>query len=219
MEPQFYDTHTHTVKEDPATIAIYNQYPTSTINSAYFSIGIHPWFIKQEQIENDLELIRKKISSKRCLALGECGLDKKIKIDFELQLEVFQQQIEISEKYKKPILLHCVKSYNELLTFKKLRKPKQVWILHGFHKNIHLAKELLNNGIVLSIGPSVLKNKNLQEVVRKIGTDNFLLETDNTAHSIQDIYYKFAALKGKSITDIQKEIKYNFNNIFTLWNG
>ncbi|PQJ22819.1 TatD family hydrolase [Tenacibaculum sp. SG-28] len=216
MEPQFYDTHTHTVQEDPAIISIYNQYPNSKINSTYFSIGIHPWYINQGQIENDLQCIHKNISSKKCLAIGECGLDKKIDINFELQVEVLQQQIEISEKYEKPVLLHCVKSYNELLAIKKQRKPKQKWIVHGYHKNIHLARELLRNGIVLSVGASLLKNKNLQEVVRSIDTENFLLETDNTAYSIQDIYYKFAALKGKNITEIQTEINYNFNNIFTL---
>ena len=58
-------------------------------------------FHKVQKKENE-----EKLKAEKCFALGECGLDKITASDFELQKEVFKKQIQLSEKYKKPLIIH-----------------------------------------------------------------------------------------------------------------
>jgi TatD DNase family protein len=51
---------------------------------------IHPWYIVADRVEADLGIIESKLQEKNCLALGECGLDKRIEISMELQQTVLK---------------------------------------------------------------------------------------------------------------------------------
>jgi TatD DNase family protein len=210
----FIDIHTHNLLPSKNTSSIFNCYPSSILQIDLFSIGIHPWFLNNDTVETELDIIEKKILEKNCLAIGECGLDKLIDVDFDLQIKVFKNQIALSEKYQKPLIIHCVKAYQEIIALKKELKPKQIWILHGFHKNEQIAKQLMQNEIKISIGAALLKSKKLQSLVSKIDLAFLFLETDNAAISIQEIYEKVATLKSVSIQEIQHKIYSNFNNVF-----
>ena len=115
----FFDVHTHKNRQDKNVFSIVNTYPNSSHFSEPFSIGIHPWFINKENVENELFFVEKKLQHKNCFALGECGLDKLTKADFNLQTTVFKKQIALSEKYKKPVILHCVRSFQKIIKLKK----------------------------------------------------------------------------------------------------
>jgi TatD DNase family protein len=188
----FFDVHTHTISSDEKVFSILNRYPNSTDFSQPFSIGIHPWFINTENLENELVVVEEKLQLQNCYAIGECGLDKVVKTDFELQKTVFKQQIILSEKYKKPLIIHCVKAFQEIIELRKELKPKQIWILHGFNKNGQVAHSLLKNGFILSIGSAIINNKKLQEVILHISLDYILLETDDSEFDIQEVYQKIA---------------------------
>ena len=141
-------------------------------------------------------------------------MDKLIAVDFELQKEVFKKQIQLSEKYKKPLIIHCVKAHQEIIEIKKEVNPKQVWILHGFNKNKQLAESLLKNGIILSFGSAIIKNKKLQEVLVELPISSLLLETDASELEIQEIYQKASEIKNSSLIDLQVAIYQNFKRIF-----
>jgi TatD DNase family protein len=146
--------------------------------------------------------------------LGECGLDKVAETDFELQKSVFRKQLALSEKYKKPVIIHCVKAFQEIIELKKELKPTQIWILHGFQKNVQVVESLLKNGIIVSFGAAVIHHKKLQNVVSQTLIASILLETDASEVCIQDVYQKVAALKNLEVEVLQQKIAQNFKRIF-----
>ena len=211
----FFDIHTHKKASSENIFSIENKYPNDTYFTNPFSIGIHPWFIKQKNLTEELLIIEEKLKDKNCFAIGECGLDKISSIDFELQKEVFKKQIQLSEKHQKPLIIHCVKAHQELVEIKKELKPTQVWIFHGFNKNFQVADSLIRYGITLSFGTAVIKNKNLQEVVSKVNISSLLLETDDAInYNIKEVYQKVSELKNIEVEELQQKIKQNFKNIF-----
>ena len=210
----FFDVHTHKTSSSEIVFSIENKYPTSINFTRPFSIGIHPWFIKQENVAKELLIIEEKLHSENCFAIGECGLDKVNEVDFELQKIVFRKQIQLSEKYKKPLIIHCVKAFQEIIAFKKEFKPVQIWVLHGFNKNIQVAESLLKNGIILSFGSAIINNKKLQEVVSKVAISSLLLETDDTDIHIKQVYQQTAILKDITVEELQQKIAQNFKIIF-----
>ena len=210
----FFDAHTHTISSDKNVFSIVNTYSNSTNFTNAFSVGIHPWFINKENLDNELLIVEQKLQEKNCFALGECGLDKITKTDFELQKTVFKNQILLSEKHKKPLIIHCVKAFQEIIEIKKMIKPTQIWVLHGFNKNLQVAESLLKNGFIVSFGAAIINNKKLQDVVLNISLDNILLETDDSEVTIQEVYQKIASLKNIEVKELQQKIEQNFKRIF-----
>ena len=210
----FFDAHTHTISSDKNVFSIVNTYSNSTNFTNAFSVGIHPWFINKENLDNEFLIVEQKLQEKNCFALGECGLDKITKTDFELQKTVFKNQILLSEKHKKPLIIHCVKSFQEIIEIKKMIKPTQIWVLHGFNKNLQVAESLLKNGFIVSFGAAIINNKKLQDVVLNISLDNILLETDDSEVTIQEVYQKIASIKNIEVKELQQKIEQNFKRIF-----
>ncbi len=213
---RFINIHTHNSTSEFDTLAIVNTYPNSFSPTSYFSIGIHPWHINDEQIEQDLLIVEKKLHTPYCLAIGECGLDKITSTDYTTQIELFKKHIHLSEKYQKPLIIHCVKAYNDLILIRKHLSPIQPWIVHGFNKNLQIASDLIKHGIYISFGAALLHNKRLQTVIKNIPLNRIFLETDTTDEPIKNIYNTFALLKQKDIAFIKKQINQNFNSIFRL---
>jgi len=211
---QFIDVHTHKEIIDTSVVAIKNKYPNNIRFEQPFSIGIHPWFIKKECVKKELLLIENQLQNEQCFALGECGLDTICATDFQLQKNVFKTQIRLSEKHQKPLLIHCVKAFQEIIALKKELKPLQTWILHGFNKNKQTAESLLKNGFLLSFGNSLLYKESLQEIIFNLPINKFFLETDDTSVTIQEIYLKVAEIKKIKTIDLQEKIYTNFNIIF-----
>jgi TatD DNase family protein len=200
----FPDVHTHFLTGNPYAILNAN----SSINS-FHSRGIHPWFVNKniplEKLEFDLQ-------HPKCIALGEIGLDKICGTDFKLQRKLFIQQIELSEKYQLPIIIHCVRASNELFQLKKEIKPTQTWIWHGFNKT-NLLNQTIENGIIPSFGEASLHNESLRNELVNLESSQFLLETDTSILSIETIYKTVAEVRNQSIESIQKEQIGNFYNI------
>jgi len=210
----FFDVHTHKKSTQENVFSIENKYPNALDFTTPFSIGIHPWFVNEDKINEALLSVEEKLQEENCVALGECGLDRVSTTDFELQKFVFKKQIGLSENYQKPLIIHCVKAFQEIIEIKKEVKPKQIWILHGFHQNLQIAESLLKNRCILSFGAAIINNKKLQEVVLEIPLTSILLETDNAEIEIQAIYQKVAEIRKIEVEELQQQIHQNFKNIF-----
>ena len=146
-----------------------------------------------------------------CKAIGECGLDKNINTDFSLQKQIFKAHITLSENIKKPLIIHCVKSFSEVIAIKKEMQPQQLWVLHGFRKNITIANELIKNNIKLSFGKALLEDEKLQNILATLSIENFFLETDDADICIQKIYQKASEIKGISVEDLNLLLSQNFS--------
>ncbi|MEQ3690184.1 MAG: TatD family hydrolase [Flavobacterium sp.] len=212
---QFINLHTHSFSNDASVLEVVNQYPWE-FNEAIpqYSIGIHPWYINENRVGIDLKFIEEKLPLKECLALGECGLDKRIEIPINIQIEVFQKQLELVEKTKKPIILHCVAAYQEVIEIKKEMNIQNPMIIHGFSKNIQVAKSLLDNGFYLSFGKYLLRNPDLENVFKFVPDNKMFLETDTIEETIVDVYQKASEIKNIEIERLKEIINSNFSKIF-----
>lgn len=211
----FYNLHTHHSVNCNGVVELLNQYPWEfQENVETFSIGIHPWYINEERLESDLKIIEEKLLSKNCLALGECGLDKRIEIDIEHQKLVFEKQIALAEKHQKPLVLHMVAAFQELIEIKNRLNISVPIVIHGFSKNEQLAKQLIDNGIYLSFGKYLLRNPELESVFKSIPEDKYFLETDMIEETIEQVYAKAAKYKNTTVTDIQQQVEKNWKTVF-----
>lgn len=212
---QYYNLHTHRFSNNVSILELVNQYPWE-FDAAIpqYSIGIHPWHIKEERLESDLKTIEEKLQLKECLALGECGLDKRIEVPMALQIAVFEKQIALAEKYKKPLVLHLVAAFDELIEIKKRLKISVPIVIHGFSKNEKLAKQLLVNGFYLSFGKYLLRNPELKEVFKSVPNDRFFLETDMIEETLEEVYALAAKYKEMALAEMQEKVTTNWKTVF-----
>jgi TatD DNase family protein len=212
---EFFNCHTHQFTNQSTILELVNQYPQEFDDSIpFYSIGIHPWYIKEEQIDDDLRIIEEKLQTKNCLAIGECGLDKRIEIKIENQIIVFEKQLALAEKYKKPVIIHCVAAFQEIIAIKKKMKISVPMIIHGFSKNSQVANQLIEAGFYLSFGKYLLKNPELKTVFQGIPNDRFFLETDTIEENIEQVYDLALQYKNITIKELQGIISSNFNMVF-----
>ena len=119
----YYNLHTHHFTNQEDVLEIVNQYPHVFDDSLpNYSIGIHPWYIVEDRIDSDLQIIESKLQSINCVAIGECGLDKRIETPMALQQMVFEKQLALAEKYQKPVIIHCVAAFQEIIAIKNKLK-------------------------------------------------------------------------------------------------
>ena len=211
----YFNLHTHKFSNQSNILELVNQYPQEfDARIPYYSIGIHPWFIVEERIEADLAIIESKLQEASCLAVGECGLDKRIEIPMELQEMVFEKQLLLAQQYNKPVVIHCVAAFQELITIKKKLNISVPILIHGFSKNAQIAKQLVDNGFYISFGKYLLLNKELEAVYISVPNNRFFLETDTVEEGIEAVYEFAAKYKGVSVKEIQELVNSNFNEVF-----
>lgn len=183
----------------------------------HYSYGIHPWHIKKDTLEEELQNLRVSGHEKRCLAIGECGLDKVCDVDFELQLEAFTEQILIANAIKKPLIVHCVKAFNELINCLNHNDNNVPVIVHGFNNNENIARVMVDQGLYFSFGKALLGyQSNAAKALKNVGRKNFFLETDDADISIKYIYHKAAEILGIEEEFIREQLKSNFETVFKL---
>ncbi len=203
---RYYDAHTHKIypfKSD--IVGVYNyrigEICRTELND-FFSAGIHPYDVEKCTAEwlNKLERV---VTDSRCVAVGECGVDKRI-ADAQKQLMQFEFQAQLAQRIGKPLIVHCVKAQNEVL--KVIRRLNVNVVFHSYSKYSEQLSCFSNVYFSLS-------GRNLQSSV-SIDLDRVLLETDDSNESIEQIYSDFAALRSMSVDELKIVIANNFNRVF-----
>ena len=213
---EFFNFHTHQFTNQPDILELVNRYPQEfNATISFYSVGIHPWYIAEDRIDADLKIIEEKLQTENCLAIGECGLDKRIEVPLYQQIIVFKKQLALAEKYKKPVVIHCVAAFQEVIAIKKEMKISVPMIIHGFSKNIQIANQLIAAGFYLSFGKYLLRNPELKTVFEQIPNDRFFLETDTVEESIKQVYDLAAEYKNLNIKELQQIISSNFKEVFS----
>ncbi len=211
----FYNLHSHKIANNPNQIVLYNQYPQElNLGISCFSIGIHPWYIQQNNVEKEMAIIHSVLNNPNCKAIGECGLDKRIEVPFTLQVAVFKEQLKMAQQNQKPVIIHCVGAFQEVISIKKEMQLTVPMVIHGFSKNEQLAKQLVEAGFYLSFGKYLLRNPELATVFEKIPNNRFFLETDTIEETIEDVYDKASYIKKISLQELKNIIEENFNRFF-----
>jgi len=212
---KYFNLHTHQFTNQIEVLELVNQYPQEfDARIPFYSMGIHPLYIDENRLESDFQIVDEKLALPECLALGECGLDKRSETSFEIQLSVFERQLALAEKHQKPVVIHCVAAFQELIEIMKRLKICVPMIVHGFSKKIELAKQLIDNGIYVSFGKNLLRNPELESVFQNIPNDKFLLETDMVEEGIQAVYTLAAKYKELELSELQEIVNKNYKTVF-----
>lgn len=200
------DIHTHIDREG----AIISICPSdfSPEKGKYYSVGIHPWQVSPNY-RNDLQMLQEIATSPQVLAVGEAGIDKQISTDVILQQQVFELQAELCECLGKPLIIHSVRSSNELIRLKRQLKPSSAWVIHGFRGNKNVARQLLNEGFLLSFGEHYQK-----EALLATPLDCIFVETDESLTDIRLLYQHIAADLGMQNEIFIKQIQENIKKVF-----
>lgn len=216
--------------------------------NVYATVGIHPYdcFMFDKKIE---DLILSVSKNKKVIAIGEIGLDfndiqyqidqaklKNPKLDLteeifkNKQKEIFLKQIELAHKISLPIIIHMRESTNETLQILENNKSliKNGGIFHCYNGSLEITKKIFNLGFYISIGGTItFKNSKMQEILKEIGIEKVMLETDcpylspepfrgkiNEPKNISIIANKIAIITNKSIDYVEKTTTQNCYTVF-----
>jgi len=237
----YVDIHTHQASDNQSIIKIIDDFSERVLKTW----GIHPWEVTGAQYcyfdwseAEWRDLLYKKafddggfldsdplhsVPLEMTAAIGEVGLDKVHKDTFEKQIEVFAEMIRLSETYRKPMIIHCVRAYSEIIEFRKktmastVSAIKMPWIIHGFSSSVETAQQLLRHGMYISLGEILYRNENKAvKLLKHIPSDRLFLETDISGRDIRDVYIKASTLIGCEVVFLCRQIFDNFNKIFTF---
>ena len=217
----YINIHSHKKNTDSAVFLLRNADISELDNmhaDEYYSLGFHPWFITADSLYQ-LEIFKEAVIKKSTVyAIGECGLDRNISVDFALQQAVFSAQINIANEVKLPLVVHCVRAFYEVISELKKEKNKMPVIYHGYNNSIKIANTLIEFNGYLSFGKSLLQPaNNTAEVFKQVPLSRIFLENDESELTIQRIYERAAELKNMTVTELQETIQTNFENINTKW--
>jgi TatD DNase family protein len=157
------DVHTHNALANEN--AIYNILPPDFSNfqfkeSYYYSAGIHPWYIDLENLATQFSKLQVLLEKQNnILLIGECGLDKLKGPEMRIQVEVFKKHLALAEQFQKPIIIHCVKAFQEILDIIKNEKFALPFIFHGFNKSVALAQQIIEAGGSVSLNFKMMDEK------------------------------------------------------------
>lgn len=214
---EFYDVHTHQIiledSDDPYHSCIFDVYPLEfeAIKDSHsrhaFSCGIHPWY--SEESDTQMAYLSEIASNPRIIAIGETGLDRLKGPSFDLQIPVFKKHIELSEKLKKPVIIHCVKGWEELIQIRREVKPSQPWIIHGYRGKPELTKRLVNEEFLFSIGDNI----NIDSM-QLIPFDSLFCETDEGEMNIRQVYLQVSHALNMQPEEFSAGIAVNVHRVF-----
>lgn len=208
----FINIHTHHLSKDNGVFLFNNRFnhDKDYFSEKYYSIGIHPW---DSDIEISFTEFEKLIKDANCLAIGECGLDKLKGPNIETQKQVLILQLELAIKYNKPVIIHCVKAFDELIKICKSYLNKITIIIHGYNKNSELAKQLISIGFYLSLPLNFVIHNDVIE----LDLNKLFFETDDKKNnSIQTVYGTFARKYNYDLESLKAKINLNFTTVFGI---
>lgn len=209
----------HTHHQQPGdSIQLINHLPQQAFpehSDASYSSGLHPWYIRDTNNNALLEKLELLAAQNQIMAIGECGLDRTIETPLQLQEELFIQQVELAERYQKPLILHVVKSYPDIIRIKKSRKSSIPWILHAYQGNQQTTQQLLAHDFYFSFGTQLLRRpQKLQNSLKQIPLEKLFFETDDSTEKIETIYIFAAQILGLTVTALQELVFNNYQRIF-----
>lgn len=181
-----------------------------------FTYGIHPWFLNEESYMDHLKRVEKITSLPEVVAIGEAGFDKLRGPSPELQAAVFEAQVSISENLRKPLIIHCVRAWDELLASRKKVKPGMHWMIHGFRGKVKQAQQLLSKGFWLSVWFEYALRPESRDLFRSLPLERFFLETDGADVDIGDIYNKVSSDLGISTDALKSAMITNYKSFFSI---
>lgn len=220
FSPGFINLHTHNPTGDPDVLEIvsvsYGQEAPQT--PGYRSVGLHPWHLRGLDMEIAGHWVLEQAAFPETLAIGEAGLDKVTDTPWEIQLDAFGRCLRIAAETGKPLIVHCVRAFGEIVQLLghpgNSRRPNGV-VFHGFDKHPQTAGMLLRAGCSLSFGAALFREDgHAAAALRQIPADRFFLETDVQKLDIRAVYARAAEIRETGLRAVQEQVWDNFRHLF-----
>lgn len=141
----------------------------------FSTVGFHP----HDAVDFDAEVVKKLAREPKVLAIGEIGLDFFRNLSpFPVQREVFKNQAQLAVEYNLPVIIHDRQAHNECYQILKKVGVKEA-VFHCFSGDIIFAQQVLDEGWYISFtGNITYANSQLDDVIRLVPEDRFMIETD-----------------------------------------
>ncbi|MBT1247978.1 MULTISPECIES: TatD family hydrolase [unclassified Thermosipho (in: thermotogales)] len=145
----------------------------------YATVGVHPHDSKDVS-KDYLGVLEKLAKDEKVVAIGEIGLDYYRNISpFEIQQKVFTEQLILAKELNLPVVVHIRDAYEDAYNIIEMIGHFN-GVIHAFSGDNEYALKFVKLGFFLGIGGPVTykKNENLRDVVRLVGEENIVSETD-----------------------------------------
>ena len=210
-------THLHSMIDNTVEVRSLSTNDIAQIEAdKLYTVGIHPWYAHQGNMEEQLNILKTISLQPNVIGIGEIGLDKLRGPTLDVQKRVFAEQLAIAQAVNKPVIIHCVKAWDELVRMKKGYDTGTLqWAIHGFRGNARQALQLVKLGFYLSFGHHILDSQSkVLESLEAIPLNRLFLETDDSGATIADLYNHAAQRLNKTPDDFARIIEANFNDFF-----
>lgn len=216
---EYIDIHTHDSTPAAGIFAVENLMAHENLNpekitAKAFTAGIHPWHLNENNREKLLKYVLEVADKPDLIAFGEAGYDKLKGPSIELQRSTFEEQVKIANEKKKPLIIHCVRAWDELLAAHKILKPSTPWMVHGFRGKKELALQLIKRGMFLSFWFDFVLRPESSDLIRFLPKNRIFLETDGADVDIREIYRKVSDDLSLTVDELKNLILNNFNLLF-----
>ena len=181
-----------------------------------YTIGIHPWYLKEENHDLLISRVMATADDPLVIAVGEAGFDRLRGPSPDLQRKTFEEQVSVAEDLKKPVVIHCVRAWDELVSSHKRLRPAMPWLVHGFRGKPDLALQLISKGMYISFWFDFVMRPESARLIRSLPKERIFLETDGSGVDIRDIYNKVSADLEITIDELKSVINKNFKEFFKL---
>ena len=222
---EFIDFHTHkniflakTLSVISVELADLENLALQDVDHKFFSIGLHPWRLPQntDNLLKNVVQLKKYLQLPKVIAIGEVGLDCLWGPELKIQKAYLAESIKLARSLNKPLIVHCVRCYPELISIKKQFAPDIKMLVHGYNGNTKILEELFEHDFYVSFGSVSLKHNNIYEYIRHKPEyfKRICLETDDTGISVEDIYRRAATAFEIDIEELKQIMKTNFISLF-----
>ena len=206
------DIHTHVLPQVPGSALVCigcGPIPDGALEQGHwFCAGLHPWDVT-EDFDSQLDTLKVLLANPRVPAVGECGFDSLKGPSHDLQEQAFVRQVQLSEQFRKPMILHVVRDFDSVIRLRRTLKPEQPWLIHGFRGGPEQMSQLYSHGILVSFG---LKHN--PESLRQVPSGRLFLETDGHDTIVQTISLA-SALRETPPQTIEEEITRNATHLLS----
>ncbi|MBQ7791139.1 MAG: TatD family hydrolase [Rikenellaceae bacterium] len=215
----YVDFHTHRRSGDALEILNVEALDAGAVARACqqgqpFSLGVHPWRadVSQTELQEAFSRIEQCVNVDGFVAIGECGLDWVSQVARAAQMSVFEQQIELAHRLAMPVVLHCVRAFEEVMLRLSQAKIERA-VFHSFVGSPQQAERVVREGYFCSFSPRSLASPRTREVIKAIAPSVMLVERDECECSIEEVYEAVATLRKCSVEELREIVFDNYKRL------
>ena len=206
----------------------------SRFPSVYGALGLHPYFLSPDMAMTSLlsqldDALNQR--SRRIVAVGECGLDAMIDIDFQQQVTVFTEHIRLAQHYHLPLVIHSRKTHHHILSLLKNAQFDEGGVVHGFTGSEQQARQLIERGLKIGVGGSITYSRaqKTRRAIASLPIESLVLETDapdmpiagfqgesNHPERLPLIFQCLLELRSETSDELKSQLWHNSCDVFQL---